>query len=358
MLSKSKQDCDITIKGLGIRSVANRHSNGLSLFRLVIGLFALNPLFVIWAIIFYPVEVNAAVLSLAAGVNPSHPYRFFEARSRKLDKPQPDFQAIHLSSDNHSEDDSQALALPVVGMNGLMGLSVSAWTSNLRVTRSDAHVSSILALMADFILRPHDADIYINLSYEFARLRRFDTALEILDRFHQVNGYSAQIAIHEIGILMMTGDLSAAREKILALLSREPNNVFARLYWGDILFIKGDLGGALESYTAAHQVIGLSEDIVARLGSLSMTRQDYTLAVQYYQYWASQSPDDPLPRYCLGLALTGQGDRDEAQASLQHSADLYLARHSPNSQARSRILESIRQGDLMDCYIFSYEMSD
>ena len=333
-------------------------SSVLSPLRFAMSLVALYPLFVILDTILYPAEVNAAVFSLAMGVDPSNPCRFSEVCSSKVEKPQPDFQRIHLSSNDHSEDDSQTLSLPVLGIDGLMGLSVSAWTSHLRVTRPDAHVSSILALMADFILRPHDADIYISLSYEFARLRRFDTALEILDRFHQVNGYSAQIAIHEIGVLMMMGDLSAAREKILAVLSREPNNAFAFLYWGDILFIEGDLGGALESYTTARQLIGLSEDIVARLGSLSMTRQDYILAAQYYQHWASQSPDNPLPRYCLGLALTGQGHGDEAQASLQRSADLYLARYSPTSQPRSRILESIQQGELMDCHIFSYEMSD
>jgi cytochrome c-type biogenesis protein CcmH/NrfG len=184
--------------------------------------------------------------------------------------------------------------------------------------------SSILSLLADLTLHPNNLEVYLDLSSAFLDIGSSDMALEILSRAHQVNGYSSEIALKEIDILMHIEDIEATKDRLSKLLSVDPMNPTARMYLGDIYLLEGNLDMALEDYTEAVRLNGLSVELASRLGDVWLGKRDYLMAIVYYRYWASQSHDDPDAHYYLGLALVERGRFEEARISLQRSADLYL----------------------------------
>ena len=107
---------------------------------------------------------------------------------------------------------------------------------------------------------------------------------------------------------------------------------------GYILYQAGDRDAALGHLLKALQV---NPDLVpahALVGQLLLERQQYLRATISYRIVAAAMPENPSVLYNLGLALWGQGLRDQAKSTINTAIGLYQRQGDQAGAQRGREL--------------------
>lgn len=115
------------------------------------------------------------------------------------------------------------------------------------------------------------------------------------------------------------GKLTEAKAKYARALEIQPNLPAAsnNLAWLLASEEGADLGEALRLAMQAKQALPDQPHIADTLGWVHYKRKSYALAISQFKQALDNRPDDPIIQYHLALALYGNGDKQEAIASLE-----------------------------------------
>jgi tetratricopeptide (TPR) repeat protein len=115
------------------------------------------------------------------------------------------------------------------------------------------------------------------------------------------------------------GKLTEAKAKYVRALEIQPNLPAAsnNLAWLLASEEGADLGEALRLAMQAKQALPDQPHIADTLGWVHYKRKSYPLAISQFKQALDNRPDDPIIQYHLALALYGNGDKQEAIASLE-----------------------------------------
>ncbi len=115
------------------------------------------------------------------------------------------------------------------------------------------------------------------------------------------------------------GKLTEAKAKYVRALEIQPNLPAAsnNLAWLLASEEGADLGEALRLAMQAKQALPDQPHIADTLGWVHYKRKSYALAISQFKQALDNRPDDPIIQYHLALALYGNGDKQEAIASLE-----------------------------------------
>ncbi len=115
------------------------------------------------------------------------------------------------------------------------------------------------------------------------------------------------------------GKFAEAKAKYVRALELQPNLPAAsnNLAWLMASEEGADLGEALRLAMQAKQALPDQPHIADTLGWVHYKRQSYSLAISQFKQALDNRPDDPIIQYHLALALYGNGDKQEAIASLE-----------------------------------------
>lgn len=144
-------------------------------------------------------------------------------------------------------------------------------------------------------------------------------AIKLFDEAAQLNPTDIMPAYSAAQIALGAGDVAGARERLEAIVKRDPGHAGAR---NDLAWLlaqqKQDLERALALAEEAHR-LDPSPEITDTLGYVLLQAGQTERAVQLLEKAVSRRPDSPSIRYHLALALDRQGDKQRAVEALRQA---------------------------------------
>lgn len=168
-------------------------------------------------------------------------------------------------------------------------------------------------------LAPDNSQPYVIIARLMGSLGRTDQAIVELQELLKKQPDSLPGNMGLATLLETKGDYAGAKEKYTKVLSLQPNSAAAanNLAWLIASEKDGDLGEALRLAMLAKQAMPDEAHIADTLGWVHLKRQSYPLAISQFNQALTNRPDDPAIKYHLALAQFGNGEKEQAIATLQ-----------------------------------------
>jgi tetratricopeptide (TPR) repeat protein len=168
-------------------------------------------------------------------------------------------------------------------------------------------------------LAPDNPQGYILSARILNHLGKIDETIAQYDELLQKNPDSVAGLMGLATAYEVQGKLTEAKAKYTRALEIQPNLPAAsnNLAWLLASEEGADLGEALRLAMQAKQALPDQPHIADTLGWVHYKRQSYALAISQFKQALDNRPDDPIIQYHLALALYGNGDKQEAIASME-----------------------------------------
>lgn len=125
-----------------------------------------------------------------------------------------------------------------------------------------------------------------------------------------------------IGSYLDAGKAKRAAEVAAQAVELAPERPEAFGLWGRALAMQKRLAESAEKYEQARALGSRNRAVFAELSSVYDVSGDYPRAIEVYQAWLSQHPDDADMHQQLGLTLLLTGQPDQSVLSLQAAVDI------------------------------------
>jgi tetratricopeptide (TPR) repeat protein len=182
---------------------------------------------------------------------------------------------------------------------------------------------SIQFFTAAVALRPRNALAYLNLGVALESNGDGDLAMAA---FQQAIALAPDLASAHFAVadaLNTRGDFDGAIAAFRRAIALDPRPAHRHYRMAVCLRIKGDFQGALASF---RQALFLDPTLLqAGEGQIRVLRQERRSdeAIASFQRAVRMDPNNPVPNYCLGLALNDKEQREEAVSAIRKAIDLW-----------------------------------
>jgi tetratricopeptide (TPR) repeat protein len=187
------------------------------------------------------------------------------------------------------------------------------------LTKNKQFAEALLAYQKVQELAPDNPQAYILSARLLNHLGKIDETIAQYEELLQKNPDSIAGLMGLATAYEVQGKLAEAKAKYVRALEIQPNLPAAsnNLAWLLASEEGADLGEALRLAMQAKQALPDQPHIADTLGWVHYKRQSYSLAISQFRQALDNRPDDPIIQYHLALALYGNGDKQEAIASLE-----------------------------------------
>jgi tetratricopeptide (TPR) repeat protein len=147
-------------------------------------------------------------------------------------------------------------------------------------------------------------------------------AIELFDEAAKANPNDTAPAYAAAQLVLRAGDPTAARQRLEAIVQRDPGHAGARndLAWLLTQQPDPDLERALALAEEAHRT-DASPEIADTLGWVYLQRGETERAAELFQGALEKRPESQSIRYHLGVALGRQGERQRAIETLRQAVE-------------------------------------
>ena len=211
------------------------------------------------------------------------------------------------------------------------------------LARQKKYDEALAALKKAQELSPNDPQPYVASARLMNSLGRTDQAVQELTDLLQKQPDSLPGNMGLATLLETQGKYAEAKEKYRKVLIIQPNFPAAanNLAWLIASEKDGNLGEALRLAMLAKQALPDEPHIIDTLGYVHLQRQSYSLALAQFQQALSAKPGDPLITFHLAQAQYGNGEKDQAIATL---SDLLRKKENFKERPEAKTLLRLWQG--------------
>jgi serine/threonine-protein kinase len=161
-------------------------------------------------------------------------------------------------------------------------------------------------------LNPNYTTAYLHYGWYLAAAGRFDEALAVAKRGHELDPLSTEIGTAVGGILSMTGQNDLAITQLNSTLELDPNYWFARVFLAGIYEAQGRLADACAEYEKAHALEGEFSEALAGLGKCYVQQGKIDEARKILLELKRRAEKNYVPPYFFFMIHYALGEKEEA----------------------------------------------
>lgn len=194
------------------------------------------------------------------------------------------------------------------------GLFIKRAEVYLTYNETDSAVNDFLVATR---LDSTNTEVFIRLSELYILKGNSGTAMEILEKCNRINPYNADVLVKIATIYFYIKDYKSSLKFLDQAKSADPYNPSVFFIRGMIHFEKQEINASIFNFQKASEYDPEMFDAFMMLG-LIHSRNNDSLALQYYRTASFLRPADPQPVYNAGVFLQDNLNFDEALKSYRH----------------------------------------
>lgn len=197
---------------------------------------------------------------------------------------------------------------------------------------------------------PDQPDALHMLGLLAMQARKFDLAMQLIDRSIQVNPRQPGYYANRAQLLSMMGRIDEAVAAYRMALSLDPNLLEANYNLGHLLRQQGDIHRAVEHYRAAVNILPASPDLWTSLALALSDARDFPAAADAWRRITLMQPENPDAINNLGNVLQEMGRYDEAIEAYQKALSLRPEYPEAHNNIGNAYLRSGRPEQAVECF--------
>jgi mitochondrial import receptor subunit TOM70 len=144
-------------------------------------------------------------------------------------------------------------------------------------------------------LEPNNSRIYVKKAGVKMDSADFETALEYLNKALEIDSSFVDAMFHRANLYMLQRKVEEAKSDLEKCVSKQPNNVMARLRLASIMAAMDDYDGAMNQVNKAKEYEPLNSEVHSYRGELCFTRNEMKEAAEAFEHAIQLEPTNPTP---------------------------------------------------------------